>query len=426
MTPGGQLPADADAAIRQLYRGHAQALHIYVERFCADRASADDVVQETFIRAWRHLPKLSADDRPIRPWLFRVARNLLIDADRAARSRPVIVQALSNEDAGTDSALDQVLDRELVSAALQQLSPAHRKVLVEAFYHGGSLVAVAQGARHPARHGQITAPLRASGAAPAAARERRDRLLMRSRPSPGVPAAAAACGTTPPARGARTGLRLIAAMLLAAAALDLTRCSLVLMTFRHLTSASGLVVGRIGATVLSVTAARGCLAGHRWAAPGSATDRRRFRAASIRIRLSVPRTRSPTWRPQSSGSCWQWRSWPPSAAPGRRRIPPLSPCARQRSTVRQGRVRRSRAPARHSARGASLGDLTWFNVGVSGWPGRLAREEGARPILGRLASSSAALSDLLRVTSGSRARRRSGHAGSSGVDRRRPGRVPGP
>jgi RNA polymerase sigma-70 factor (ECF subfamily) len=142
--PGGQLPADADAAIRQLYFRHAEALHAYVERFCTDRMSSDDVVQETFIRAWRHLPKLSADDRPIRPWLFRVARNLLIDADRAARARPVVVQALPDEDSGTDSALDQVLDRELVSAALQQLSPAHQAVLIEAFYNGGSLVAVAR------------------------------------------------------------------------------------------------------------------------------------------------------------------------------------------------------------------------------------------------------------------------------------------
>jgi RNA polymerase sigma-70 factor, ECF subfamily len=141
--PSGQLPADADAAIRQLYRRHAEALHVYVERFCSDRTSADDVVQETFIRAWRHLPRLSADDRPIRPWLFRVARNLLIDADRAARARPV-VQALQDEDADTDSALDQVLDRELVSVALQHLSPAHRSVLVETFYNGGSLVAVAR------------------------------------------------------------------------------------------------------------------------------------------------------------------------------------------------------------------------------------------------------------------------------------------
>jgi RNA polymerase sigma-70 factor, ECF subfamily len=142
--PGGQLPADADAAIRQLYCRHADALHVYVERFCTDRTSADDVVQETFIRAWRHLPKLSADDRPIRPWLFRVARNLLIDADRAARARPVVAQAPPDEDAGTDSALDQVLDRELVSAALQHLSPAHRAVLIGAFYNGGSLVAVAR------------------------------------------------------------------------------------------------------------------------------------------------------------------------------------------------------------------------------------------------------------------------------------------
>ena len=142
--PSGELPGDADAAIRQLYSHHAKALHGYVEQFCPDRASADDIVQETFIRAWRHLPQLSADDRPIRPWLFRVARNLLIDADRAARARPVTVQEQPAEEAGTDSGLDQVLDRELVSAALQHLSPAHQTVLVETFYHGGTLATVAR------------------------------------------------------------------------------------------------------------------------------------------------------------------------------------------------------------------------------------------------------------------------------------------
>jgi len=81
------LRGDPDAAIRQLYSHYAKALHGYVEQFCPDRASADDIVQETFIRAWRHLPQLSADDRPVGPWLFRVARNLLIDANRAALAR---------------------------------------------------------------------------------------------------------------------------------------------------------------------------------------------------------------------------------------------------------------------------------------------------------------------------------------------------
>jgi RNA polymerase sigma-70 factor (ECF subfamily) len=139
-----QLPADTDAAIRQLYCRHADALHFYVERFCPDHASADDIVQETFIRAWRHLPRLAADDRPIRPWLFRVARNLLIDADRAARARPAVSQTPPDEDGQTDAGLDQVLDRELVSAALQRLSPAHQAVLVEAFYNGNSLLGVAR------------------------------------------------------------------------------------------------------------------------------------------------------------------------------------------------------------------------------------------------------------------------------------------
>ena len=127
----GGLPGDADAAIRQLYSCHAEALHGYAERFCPDSASADDIVQETFIRAWRHLPQLIADDRPIRPWLFRVARNLLIDADRAARARPMTVPDQPDEDAGDDSGLDQVLDRHLVSAALEHLSPFSVPILLE-------------------------------------------------------------------------------------------------------------------------------------------------------------------------------------------------------------------------------------------------------------------------------------------------------
>ena len=142
--PGSELPGDPDAAIRQLYSHYAKALHGYVGQFCPDQSSADDIVQETFIRAWRHLPQLSADDRPVRPWLFRVARNLLIDANRAARARPMSAPEQPTGEIGTDSGLDEVLDRQLVSAALQHLSPAHQSVLVETFYRGGTMAAVAR------------------------------------------------------------------------------------------------------------------------------------------------------------------------------------------------------------------------------------------------------------------------------------------
>jgi RNA polymerase sigma-70 factor, ECF subfamily len=135
---------DADAAVRQLYTRHAVALHGYVARFCPDRASVDDIVQETFIRAWQHLPQLSGDDRPVRPWLFRVARNLLIDADRAARSRPTTVQVQPAEKGGDDTGLNQILDRQLVTGALSRLSLAHRAVLVEIFYQGDSVARAAR------------------------------------------------------------------------------------------------------------------------------------------------------------------------------------------------------------------------------------------------------------------------------------------
>jgi RNA polymerase sigma-70 factor (ECF subfamily) len=135
---------DADAAVRQLYACHARALRRYVERFCPDRASAEDIVQETFIRAWQHLPQLSSGDCPVRPWLFRVARNLLIDADRAARARPVTVREQHAEKGRDDAELNRVLDQQIVTDALHRLSPAHRAVVVETFYRGSTLAKVAR------------------------------------------------------------------------------------------------------------------------------------------------------------------------------------------------------------------------------------------------------------------------------------------
>jgi len=54
------------------------------------------------------------------------------------------VQAQPAEDVRDDTRLEQVLDRQLVSDALQHLSPAHQTVLVETFYRGGTLATVAR------------------------------------------------------------------------------------------------------------------------------------------------------------------------------------------------------------------------------------------------------------------------------------------
>jgi Sigma-70 region 2 len=63
-TADGELAGDADAAIRQLYARHAPALRWYAGRFCPDPASAEDIVQETFIWAWRSEQLVPCDSRP--------------------------------------------------------------------------------------------------------------------------------------------------------------------------------------------------------------------------------------------------------------------------------------------------------------------------------------------------------------------------
>jgi hypothetical protein len=81
----------------------------------------------------------------------------------------------------------------------------------------------------------------------------------------GSPAAAADSDTTSPASVSRHARLLITVMLIAAAALDLTRCGLLMVAIRHHPPAAGLVVIGLAAAALSVRIARGCQSGQRWA-----------------------------------------------------------------------------------------------------------------------------------------------------------------
>src|ERR1700761_4299454 len=74
--------------IRSVYAEHGAALLGHVTRLTGDRGKAEDIVQETVLRAWRHAGRLDADERPLRPWLFTVASRLVVDDHRARGSRP--------------------------------------------------------------------------------------------------------------------------------------------------------------------------------------------------------------------------------------------------------------------------------------------------------------------------------------------------
>lgn len=75
--------------------------------------------------------------------------------------------------------------------------------------------------------------------------------------------------TASPAARSTHSRRLIAVMLLGAAALDLTRCGLVVATARHAAPAAWLIAAGLAATAISIGAAHGCRGGRRWSAPGA-------------------------------------------------------------------------------------------------------------------------------------------------------------
>ena len=107
----------------------------------ATSAKAQDVVQETLLRAWRTPAVLDQSQGSARGWLYTVARRIVIDEWRSTRSRPELVTDEVPEPVSPepDAVAERTVDRELVVAALRTLSAEHRDVMLECYFRGSSV-----------------------------------------------------------------------------------------------------------------------------------------------------------------------------------------------------------------------------------------------------------------------------------------------
>lgn len=110
---------EGDVRLRAAYADHAEELFGLAFRALRDRDRAEQVVQETFVRAWRAEDRFDASRAAVRTWLLVIARNLIV----AARGEHVLMLE--------------------VEQALAQLSEEHRHAVVEIHYRRRPLAEVA-------------------------------------------------------------------------------------------------------------------------------------------------------------------------------------------------------------------------------------------------------------------------------------------
>jgi RNA polymerase sigma-70 factor (ECF subfamily) len=141
----GAAPAlDPSALVRSLYAEYGPALLAYVTRLLSDPHQAEDVVQETMVRAWRNAERLTPELGSVSGWLTRVAHNIAVDKIRARNARPAEVEESAAVPGSVEDHATTVVDSVFVAKALAMLTSAHREVLREVYFADRTAAQAAQ------------------------------------------------------------------------------------------------------------------------------------------------------------------------------------------------------------------------------------------------------------------------------------------
>jgi RNA polymerase sigma-70 factor (ECF subfamily) len=137
---------DAEAFGR-LYDHYVTMIFRYVYHRVGDRAMAEDVTSETFVRALRRIDSLSFQGRDVGAWLVTIARNIIRDHVKSSRYRLEVTTAdMRDADRATDGPEDAVvahLTNQQLLICVQQLNAEQQECIVLRFLHGLSVAETA-------------------------------------------------------------------------------------------------------------------------------------------------------------------------------------------------------------------------------------------------------------------------------------------
>jgi RNA polymerase sigma-70 factor (ECF subfamily) len=124
------------AAFAGLYDLFAPRLRRFLRYQVADADAAEDLLQQVFVKMIEAMPRYRAQGVPFAAWVFRIARNLVIDGRRTAHPAAPIEAALDHQtqDEGPELAAERADDRARLIAAIDVLPADQRDVLVWRFF----------------------------------------------------------------------------------------------------------------------------------------------------------------------------------------------------------------------------------------------------------------------------------------------------
>jgi len=129
-----QIDHPHEDVLRRMFDEHGRALLTFVAGITGNRPAAEDIVQETMLRAWRHVDRLS-DGSGVRGWLLTVARNAAIDRARSLAARPEKLTAAPYQPLAHADHADSVVGAIDMLEVLRSLSDKHREILFELYYN---------------------------------------------------------------------------------------------------------------------------------------------------------------------------------------------------------------------------------------------------------------------------------------------------
>ena len=124
------------AAYRHLVERYQTGLIIYCEQLIHDRAEAEDIAQETFIKAYEKLAEFDSEKARFSTWLYRIASNKAIDHLRKNKRKVDVSHIEEMADVASQSDLqeDEIL---AIRTAVDKLEPPIISEIIKAYYWQG-------------------------------------------------------------------------------------------------------------------------------------------------------------------------------------------------------------------------------------------------------------------------------------------------